>query len=78
MEMEGFLSVTESYFYDFGSKTQVHSRCDDHLISRCIYRVSYHIVINEAPVSQISVTRGIKQGDPFSLIFLFYVKMFFP
>ena len=42
------------------------------LIMECIHTMSYSILVNGEPKGLISLSRGLRQGDPFSLdLFLF-------
>lgn len=43
-------------------------------IKECIISVSYNNLINGSPINKISQTRGIRQGDPISLL-LFLICM---
>ena len=45
------------------------------LIMECIHTMSYSILVNGEPKDLISLSRGLRQGDPFSLyLFLFCVE----
>lgn len=42
-------------------------------IKQCTSSVSYSIIVNDEPNGLFIPTRGIRKGDPLSLIYLFYV-----
>lgn len=72
MDMSKAYDILEWSFIETVMKKMRFNRRWIDLTSRCVSTVSYSLLINGIPQPRFKPSRGVRQGDPLSPIYLFY------